>query len=336
MSDDGDKNLLTLKVEFVDVKSSILTSFDDTKADIKKEPLEKNSIVVLKKIDCCENETKDFLNNCKVENINPQQSETDQIVYIKREPSVEFELILPPPPESTEEDRILENIKHEPPVEFKFMSPQSSKVSKNLKTKKRQNKFPFAADRQFKCELCLKSFLSLKLIDMHMMKTHLNLHFYSCGNCQFTAKSRGALNKHLVRHNKSFRCPTCQKLFARVYEMNEHQAKHTTEKTIPCEVCPKMFKNRHSMREHLRNMHCKAFSSINNKLRFFPFTAPMKTFQCSKCDRHFGRSSYRNRHEREHAREECPRCHQFLHKRSVQAHLEQPSCPKAYKLSKKR
>ncbi|KAF1767825.1 hypothetical protein GCK72_007784 [Caenorhabditis remanei] len=48
----------------------------------------------------------------------------------------------------------------------------------------------------------------------------------------------------------NFQCDTCQKTFARLFDLNDHAVVHADERPFECEICDQKFKTKSSLRDH--------------------------------------------------------------------------------------
>lgn len=72
---------------------------------------------------------------------------------------------------------------------------------------------------------------------------HLALNKLKCPHCNYIAKHRRTLKRHLIIHSgvRSFSCDICGKLFTRREHVKRHSLVHKKDKKYKCMVCKKIF-----------------------------------------------------------------------------------------------
>ncbi|XP_030002836.1 zinc finger and BTB domain-containing protein 10 isoform X2 [Sphaeramia orbicularis] len=73
--------------------------------------------------------------------------------------------------------------------------------------------------------------------------SHLVLNKLKCPHCNYIAKHRRTLKRHLIIHSgvRSFSCDICGKLFTRREHVKRHSLVHKKDKKYKCMVCKKIF-----------------------------------------------------------------------------------------------
>ncbi|KAM9340100.1 zinc finger and BTB domain-containing protein 10 [Symphorus nematophorus] len=73
--------------------------------------------------------------------------------------------------------------------------------------------------------------------------SHLALNKLKCPHCNYIAKHRRTLKRHLIIHSgvRSFSCDICGKLFTRREHVKRHSLVHKKDKKYKCMVCKKIF-----------------------------------------------------------------------------------------------
>ncbi|XP_076045575.1 uncharacterized protein LOC143027833 isoform X2 [Oratosquilla oratoria] len=155
---------------------------------------------------------------------------------------------------------------------------------------------------------------------------------YKCGECKAKYRSKGALQRHLVKHNgeKPFRCSECGKGLSSQYALTEHINIHTNIKPHVCDKCG------HESR-HL-SVHWRHLLTHEHQ--------PSRVYTCTVCTKTFKQNQYLQRHMRKHTGEkpfECAECSKAFtckselnrHKKchsSVRPHVC-PACNQGFKMA---
>ncbi|XP_026155749.1 zinc finger and BTB domain-containing protein 10 isoform X2 [Mastacembelus armatus] len=73
--------------------------------------------------------------------------------------------------------------------------------------------------------------------------SHVALNKLKCPHCNYIAKHRRTLKRHLIIHSgvRSFSCDICGKLFTRREHVKRHSLVHKKDKKYKCMVCKKIF-----------------------------------------------------------------------------------------------
>ncbi|ESO85970.1 hypothetical protein LOTGIDRAFT_167463, partial [Lottia gigantea] len=157
-------------------------------------------------------------------------------------------------------------------------SPSSEKLAKN----------------QVKCDVCSKSFYSLRQLKKHVNTIHkvkfecktchtlfdterkLNLHQVShekeiiCDECEKEFDTEQKLRRHILFHHKNdFSCNFCNVVFDTHQKLREHYVTHKDKVPFKCHLCIKIFSMEDDFKNHLENVHKvekpEYFCSICNK-----------------------------------------------------------------------
>ena len=135
--------------------------------------------------------------------------------------------------------------------------------------------------KKYQCLLC--SFETEHRYSMyrHFMR-HTNTRPFSCQNCEYEAREKSALKKHMLfscgkpkfTAGGDYQCHLCGYSTFKKHYLQQHQRCHTRERPFSCDLC-----NYRSA----RNDHLKT-----HKLTHSPRE---KLFCCEKCDRRYGTKS---------------------------------------------
>uniref|UniRef100_A0A1B0A167 C2H2-type domain-containing protein n=1 Tax=Glossina pallidipes TaxID=7398 RepID=A0A1B0A167_GLOPL len=168
------------------------------------------------------------------------------------------------------------------PKEYKCELCDKSFSSENrLKV---HTKLKHLRDRPYKCTLCLKAFA-----EERYLKAHNNSHTgYTCAKCSKVFTTAKGLKRHMPLHSdvKNFLCTyeNCGKAFASELKLKHHFKYHTT-KPFVCEECGYSCYKEGSLVVHIRGHRGE------------------KPFACNQCDRRFGSKSLLNEHMATHSKE---------------------------------
>ena len=67
---------------------------------------------------------------------------------------------------------------------------------------------------------------------------------------EYSSDNSGNEDAHL--DEKQYKCKVCDKLFKRLYQLNQHTGTHTSEKPYNCKSCDKQFSQSSNLKTHLR------------------------------------------------------------------------------------
>nr|XP_054760179.1 oocyte zinc finger protein XlCOF6-like [Lytechinus pictus] len=147
-------------------------------------------------------------------------------------------------------------------------------------------KTPNYYERRFKCRYCPNRFQNRYCVKQHEKEHHTGDHFFKCPHCEKVFAREHRLIDHMRYHeeNRMYRCTLCPRTFASESALNNHQGEHNGLKPFKCEICGRGFRQKGVYRAHKRRMHQE------NPLRFF----------CSVCNKGFSNKGNFNIHERRH------------------------------------
>ena len=111
------------------------------------------------------------------------------------------------------------------------------------------------------CELCPRSFKTLRDVKNHKLGMHCENRDYICEVCGKGFSRREKLKRHLMIHAPDrpvFTCPFknhvgCEKTFYRKDKLTRHLYSHSKVKPFKCEQCDKSFARTDNLREHIRS-----------------------------------------------------------------------------------
>lgn len=155
------------------------------------------------------------------------------------------------------------------------------------------------------CDMCPQSFKLKYLVVRHILQVHLKIHRFVCKECNFKAKAREGLTKHMWIHGPKTECPVCHRF---VSNLKIHSLNHVTEK---CKFCGFFFKKLYILR-HVRRAHTNERNILGQHLQKDRST-PLQ-YKCQICD---FKTCYQNclmRHIMQHGlRTEWSTCHELVH-----------------------
>ncbi|KAJ0033634.1 hypothetical protein NQD34_000741 [Periophthalmus magnuspinnatus] len=161
-------------------------------------------------------------------------------------------------------------------------------------------------DKQPKCNLCYKTFKSVKALERHL---EFHPGPFTCEICNKVHSDRSNYKKHLRIHaeQKPFRCSVCERGFTQKRHMNEHMRIHTGEKPLSCSDCGMTFRQKNSLMRHVLSKHSehKPYSCpicMKGFVQKWHLVVHMRghtgerPFSCSVCDRSFESKCYLKKH----------------------------------------
>ncbi|XP_044272321.1 zinc finger protein ZFAT-like isoform X2 [Tribolium madens] len=163
------------------------------------------------------------------------------------------------------------------------------------------------AVKWYPCPQCPFKAKMKRLLDRHLILTHTDseeIEWFQCEHCPFKAKFSYSLKQHIFsRHTddsaiKWFQCDLCEFKAKRKRNLQLHQLhKHTNEREIKwfyCDSCDCKFKRKQSLRSHVATVHNKRkFETreipvfIDNQLCWRRIVVekegPEAEFKCNQC-----------------------------------------------------
>ena len=129
-------------------------------------------------------------------------------------------------------------------------------------------------DRQLKCHLCDKSFISKGDLKSHMPQ-HTETKEFTCNICQKTFTRMHTLTNHMEIHceTRNFQCKLCPTK-SKYPIQKSHMSQHYGEKLLNCSICGKFVKGHNGLKNHRRTVH--------KKEEHFSCTQCPKIFTCKK------------------------------------------------------
>ena len=117
------------------------------------------------------------------------------------------------------------------------------------------------------CELCGKTFQSLKKLKRHEDQVHYGEKKYKCDKCMKSFFTGLKLKDHKRSHtgSGSFECEVCQKCFPSNSSLFRHSRVHLEEKPFKCDDCEKGFNQKGNLKSHIQNCHNKELSVVLSK-----------------------------------------------------------------------
>jgi len=171
--------------------------------------------------------------------------------------------------------------------------PRHLKVCRGKKKKRQMD------NREF-CSLCKDTFSFRSSLRRHVRKNHpeefktsaLNAKYlrgtrqrtWSCVKCDYVAKIRCRLKKHIAAKHRSevvYKCGACDFSSTSFASLKRHRKDmHRGEKLFKCKECAKSFAFNDSLRTHIQMRHANA-----------------DTFSCTRCAKEFAWKGSAERHE---------------------------------------
>ncbi|XP_055624596.1 transcription factor grauzone-like [Toxorhynchites rutilus septentrionalis] len=154
-------------------------------------------------------------------------------------------------------------------------------------------------NRPFKCETCLKPFVSHAHLNAHIMVAHGSV---PCPKCPKVLASQGSLKKHLVAMHgdgEQYVCDVCARVFRSKQCFDTHVKGHLgtrLENKVQCSVCSVWLTDKYCLTKHIRRMHVQ----------------PDVALACELCGKQVRNQDALNCHMRRthtESRFECDICH---------------------------
>ena len=113
-----------------------------------------------------------------------------------------------------------------------------------------------AANEQYVCDLCGKSFYYQRYLLNHKKRLHVDGKAHQCTECGKMFRLKQTLAEHMEIHNKKeYPCSQCGKLFTHYRSYRRHEKAHKETEPFPCPKCGKRYKNKKSAEPHMKS--CK-------------------------------------------------------------------------------
>ena len=111
-----------------------------------------------------------------------------------------------------------------------------------------------------KCDRCLKTFKSERLLHSHEVLIHKIPSQYYCHTCNKYLPFASSLKSHILFHEglRYFEFEQCGKRFQSNAHLKRHWSIHTGDRPFQCKLWGKAFKQNSGLKKHLRlSIHCK-------------------------------------------------------------------------------
>ncbi|KAH0566638.1 hypothetical protein KQX54_002764 [Cotesia glomerata] len=187
----------------------------------------------------------------------------------------------------------------------------------DLKSKLRSHMLKHSISRPYKCKTCFKSFKSTVYLNKHMETHREPAEYFSCGLCDFKAKTKPYLKVHFIRKHTddyNYECSHCGKKFKVQSDFTTHLKDHDTEACV-CDICGSFYPKRSSLYFHTLYKH---------KLK-------VKEYECVTCKKKFKSQKNLNAHKESHkVKYVCEKCGvEFKFKQGLANHLRRHSGEKS-------
>ena len=120
-----------------------------------------------------------------------------------------------------------------------------------------------------RCLICYKDIESDSL-DFHMKRDHPDGRVHKCSECEFTAKRKDSLNRHLrlvhyifdkelpaisrtMKKGKIYKCIYCKQTLTTEKEIDDHIVREICK--LKCQICDKVFTLKHNLNRHKKKYH---------------------------------------------------------------------------------
>jgi stress-induced morphogen len=246
--------------------------------------------------------------------IEPFDNEFDEVKSIecienniKKEPEVEFVLILPPrhvKVEKFEEEKVQQNKAQN--EEKKFQCQQCPKLFDNQKNLIQHETIH---EPKTKCQICSKEISKCHLT--YHLKRHENIRKFNCDHCGAGYVTKCHLVQHMWKHrsDKQFNCTQCTRGFNDSGNFTIHLLSHSSNpRPFQCDLCPKSYSSKQRIKVHLDATHTEQ-SFKCNKCDFTTKRKPnlnihkrrrhssAKPFSCQICEKKFKTKRYVKQHQ---------------------------------------
>ena len=192
------------------------------------------------------------------------------------------------------------------------------------------------------CAVCKKEFIHNLNLDTHIKVDHENIKEFKCNLCPKTFGAITGLKRHVnwVHSKREFQCDICNIKLSRRSQIKVHKAQvHEENKKHVCQECNKAFAVYKNLQIHIKVVHhkirefvcdiCKKTFSIgcNLKVHVQNVHKEVKDIFCDKCDSSFKSNLFLRYHvKRKHMKRESYKCETcaktFLNKLDLSLHIK--------------
>ena len=141
---------------------------------------------------------------------------------------------------------------------------------------------------QFSCKICLKNFLSQKLLQNHEISKVCDTVKRKCKACNKVFSDSTRLKYHIrTTHSglKPWTCTICDKNFGELRSLKEHRLIHAPSRQHSCNHCGKKFVQKNHLKYHLASTHGES----------------PKVLECQICHKAFAFPFQLRKHEKIHS-----------------------------------
>ena len=169
--------------------------------------------------------------------------------------------------------------------------------------------------RKHKCDICGRRFARKNVFDQHKNITHQKEEIHSCAICNFAYESRKGLNKHMRIHRgkkKNHKCESCDKEADLIKHIKIH---HEKKNNYQCKSSDKVFDKKTDLKKHIikidpqkkENYQCEFCDNVFHKKH--ELEEHIETaHQCEFCNKLFVNDDDLTNHIRTYHQEEIY-CH---------------------------
>lgn len=162
--------------------------------------------------------------------------------------------------------------------------------------------------RPFKCDTCLKQFVSRSHLNAHIQVSHGS---FQCPQCPSMLASKSSLTKHItMMHGEGERyvCDICARVFRYKQGLDKHVKNHLgtrIEEKVQCSICSSWFTDQNCLNKHIRRIHvqtdlaslaCDMCGHVaRNQNALYCHKRRMHTeekFECEMCGKKFRRVNH--------------------------------------------